>query len=108
MCIPWTPMGAMEGLADPATEPWFVWFNEQLQLLPDFITVENSHLFQCYDLFSRHLESTHYIVPIIFGPEDDHVDYHDADMACDEDACDVEDDEPVFKTMATMCTMAGP
>ena len=62
-----------------------------------------------YDLFSRHLESTHYIVPIIFGPEDDHsVDYHDADMACDEDACDVEDDEPVFKTMATMCTMAGP
>ena len=72
MCIPWTPMGAMEGNAGPATEPWFVWFNKQLQLLPDFITVDNSLLFTCYDLFSMHLESTHYIVPIIFGPEDDH------------------------------------
>ena len=60
------------GLADPATEPRFVWFNEQLQLLPDFVTAENSHLFPIYNLFSRHLESTHYIVPIIFGPEDDH------------------------------------
>ena len=33
MCTPWLSFGAMECLADPATEPWFVWFNEQLQLL---------------------------------------------------------------------------
>ena len=57
----------MQGLADPATEPWLVWFNEQLQLLPDFITVENSPLFPWPAPFNKHLESTRYTVPSSLG-----------------------------------------
>ena len=70
MCTPWTSYGARQGLADPASEPWFIWFNEVLHLLPDLITLENSPLFPVHELFTKHLQDTHYIIPIIFGPED--------------------------------------
>jgi hypothetical protein len=70
MCTPWTCYGNRQGLGDPASEPWFIWINEQVALLPDFVTLENSPLFPLKALFSKRMEKTHVIIPIIIGPED--------------------------------------
>ena len=70
MCTPWSSFGKREGVADPATEPYWIWETEQATLQPDMVSIENSPFFPLSDLLGGRLAQTHTMVAMVVGSED--------------------------------------
>ena len=67
MCTPWSSAGGRDGLANPATEAWQIYLQEQKDLNFDLSFLENSPRLPQY-LLPDALPN-HRVLGIIFGPE---------------------------------------